>query len=463
MNRRHVQSREAGMIQCLGRQSTTRYPPCQCSGNSYRGGLAPQIDNTPPCCRALDFWRVAADNPHMYSLLVSAEVDGLNNGTFTVSASRFLECTDQTVKTQLHTLSKDAVECLHSWPCLLMNEGRSVERACVAKLESVKHTAGAVMIRAKPIPGQPVLINDTVWKLRADLELEQLEFSRHHFAVKDRDLLAVLASAGHDLPSAATSHFRKTPLPAPSRSQLIAAIDQLAEWSHADLDRLLLEVGVDGLHAPQTLGGEKQRATAIVQYAIENPGSTTAENDLLAALIVGRVQSRQPDSSRRSSLSQQTETTATAAPRGSGPSPTRVFVVHGRNDTARQEVVAFLTSHGLEAIVLHDQPNMGRHLLTKFIAEAELVAFAVVLMTADDVGAANEEPLAPRARQNVILELGYFLSHLGQSRVCAIKSPGLETPSDFDGIVYISMDTDGGWKSNLLRELRAAELPVTLS
>jgi predicted nucleotide-binding protein len=104
---------------------------------------------------------------------------------------------------------------------------------------------------------------------------------------------------------------------------------------------------------------------------------------------------------------------------------------------------------------------MGRHLLTKFIEEAELVTFAIVLMTDDDIGSRNGGALAPRARQNVILELGYFLSHLGLARVCALKSPGLETPSDFDGIVYISMKSDGLWKGELLRELKAAEMPVT--
>jgi len=103
---------------------------------------------------------------------------------------------------------------------------------------------------------------------------------------------------------------------------------------------------------------------------------------------------------------------------------------------------------------------MGRHLLTKFIQEAELVTFAVVLMTDDDVGGTKDGKQAPRARQNVILELGYFLARLGQSQVCALITPDLETPSDFDGIVYIRMDDRGTWKAELSRELRAAELPV---
>jgi predicted nucleotide-binding protein len=137
-----------------------------------------------------------------------------------------------------------------------------------------------------------------------------------------------------------------------------------------------------------------------------------------------------------------------------------VFIVHGQNDSARSATVAFLSKVGLEGIVLHEQPNMGRHLLTKFIDEAELVTFAIVLMTDDDVGALKGFTLAPRARQNVILELGYFLSHLGQERVCALITPGLETPSDFDGIVYIRMDEAGMWQTELKRELLAAGMPL---
>jgi predicted nucleotide-binding protein len=141
-------------------------------------------------------------------------------------------------------------------------------------------------------------------------------------------------------------------------------------------------------------------------------------------------------------------------------SPNRVFVVHGQNESARTAVVSFLESVGLEGIVLHEQPNMGRHLLTKFIQEADLVTFAVVLMTDDDVGSLKGGKLAPRARQNVILELGYFLAHLGQAKVCALITPGLETPSDFDGIVYIRMDDEQRWQQELKRELLAARMPV---
>lgn len=124
--------------------------------------------------------------------------------------------------------------------------------------------------------------------------------------------------------------------------------------------------------------------------------------------------------------------------------------VCGREGEARAAVVSFLELIGLQAIVLHEQPNMGRHLLTKFGQEAELVTIAGVLTTDDDEGRVKDGELAPRARQNVIRELGYFLAHPAQPMVCALITTGLEAPSDFDGIVYIEMAADRKWEAELL-------------
>ncbi|NTZ95291.1 hypothetical protein FCH79_08135 [Pseudomonas koreensis] len=60
----------------------------------------------------------------------------------------------------------------------------------------------------------------------------------------------------------------------------------------------------------------------------------------------------------------------------------------------------------------------------------------------------------PRARQNVILELGYFIGRLGRGKVCALKRGTLEMPTDYAGVVYESME--GNWKHALGRELQEA-------
>ncbi len=142
----------------------------------------------------------------------------------------------------------------------------------------------------------------------------------------------------------------------------------------------------------------------------------------------------------------------------------QVFVVHGRDDGTREMVARFLESLKLEPIILQEQPNEGRTIIEKFEDEAETVGFAVAICTPDDVGALATEPdnLRPRMRQNVILELGYLAGKIGRKRVCALVKGDIETPSDYDGVVYILMDDAEGWKWRLARELRAAELPVNM-
>ncbi|TNB98431.1 nucleotide-binding protein [Pseudomonas jessenii] len=132
----------------------------------------------------------------------------------------------------------------------------------------------------------------------------------------------------------------------------------------------------------------------------------------------------------------------------------RVFVVHGHDEGARETVARFLMQLGFEPIILHEQANQGRTVMEKVEAHGQ-VDFAVVLLTPDDQGCAKGGTPEPRARQNVLLELGYFLGRLGRAKVCALKRGTLEIPSDFAGVVWESMDGDS-WKRVLGRELEAA-------
>lgn len=133
----------------------------------------------------------------------------------------------------------------------------------------------------------------------------------------------------------------------------------------------------------------------------------------------------------------------------------KIFIVHGHDDGARETVARFLERIGLEAVILHEQANQGRTIIEKVVANSD-VGFAVVLLTPDDEGCVKGGTPEPRARQNVLLELGYFIGRLGRDKVCALKRGTLEIPSDFAGVVWETMDSNGGWKQALARELEAA-------
>ena len=118
---------------------------------------------------------------------------------------------------------------------------------------------------------------------------------------------------------------------------------------------------------------------------------------------------------------------------------------------------------GYEAVILHEQPNEGRTIIEKFEKHGEAAGFAVVLLTPDDIGGpkgTTTEHLRERARQNVVAELFYFIGKLGRSRVCALKKGDIEVPSDFAGVVYTTMDSGGGWKQELAKEMHAAGMLI---
>ncbi len=144
------------------------------------------------------------------------------------------------------------------------------------------------------------------------------------------------------------------------------------------------------------------------------------------------------------------------------PRRSRVFIVHGHDRGRRNDVELFLRKAGLEPVVLADQPNGGRTLIEKFEDYSD-VDFAVVLMTPDDEGAKKGDSPRPRARQNVVLELGAFIGRLGRRNVVALMVSGVEEPSDVKGILYIDFDEGGSWRNGLARELEAAGLPVDLT
>ena len=140
-----------------------------------------------------------------------------------------------------------------------------------------------------------------------------------------------------------------------------------------------------------------------------------------------------------------------------------IFLVHGHDEAARSTVARFLdrvTEPGVT--ILEEQPDAGRTIIEKFEQYASTAGFAVVLLTGDDEGRARgtQDELQPRARQNVVLELGFFVGTLGRDRVVLLHEEGVELPSDISGVLYLALDPGGAWKTKLARELQEAGVDV---
>ena len=145
----------------------------------------------------------------------------------------------------------------------------------------------------------------------------------------------------------------------------------------------------------------------------------------------------------------------------------RVFIVHGQDDKRKYELESYLQKLVREApVILHQQPNGGRVLIEKFEDSAASVGYAVVLLTADDVGrpaALELQDDRPRGRQNVVFEMGFFIGLIGRARVAVLYDEGVELPSDINGLVYIPLDSAGAWKGKLASELDHATIAVDWS
>jgi hypothetical protein len=131
----------------------------------------------------------------------------------------------------------------------------------------------------------------------------------------------------------------------------------------------------------------------------------------------------------------------------------RIMIIHGR-DSDRELVKEILSAEGvLDPIILREQFKPGDSIMEKFEREALQADGALVLATPDDEAAALLDPsgapisvseLRKRARQNVILEYGWFWGKISRKRVLLLLKGELELPTDLAGLLYASYLHDPG-------------------
>ena len=139
-----------------------------------------------------------------------------------------------------------------------------------------------------------------------------------------------------------------------------------------------------------------------------------------------------------------------------------IFIVHGHDEAALNSIRIYVHKQTkIMPISLAEEPGRGSTIIEKFEASAAEASFVIVLLTPDDVGqtvAAFDagSPPSPRARQNVVLELGYFIGKIGRQNVLVVDA-SVERPSDLAGLSYVAYP-GANWKDDLRVELAAAGL-----
>jgi predicted nucleotide-binding protein len=177
----------------------------------------------------------------------------------------------------------------------------------------------------------------------------------------------------------------------------------------------------------------------------------------------------------------------------------KVFIVHGRDTKPANDLKQMLISFGLKPIILHEQASGSRTVIEKLEKYAN-VGYAFIILTPDDVGYFQKDAehlfvtknkkhpvlsdipdfvnntfygfafdnltellnlMKERARQNVILELGYFMALLKRQNVCCLYKGELDYPSDIRGIVYVPFKKSiKEVKSTIITELEGAKFQL---
>lgn len=122
----------------------------------------------------------------------------------------------------------------------------------------------------------------------------------------------------------------------------------------------------------------------------------------------------------------------------------KIFLVHGHDREARDQLELVLMRLGLQPFILQNADGGSKTIIEALEQNIyEEAAFGIVLLTPDDFGypkTKGEEDRQPRARQNVILEMGMVMAALGRARMVILKKGALELPSDANGILYIEFN-----------------------
>jgi len=158
----------------------------------------------------------------------------------------------------------------------------------------------------------------------------------------------------------------------------------------------------------------------------------------------------------------------------------KIFIVHGKDHTPLKELKNMLKGFGLNPVVLHEKASGSRTIVEKLEKYSD-VGFAFVILTPDDIGMLSLSytrfrpehfikgpfpsllDFKPRARQNVVLEFGYFIGLLGRDRVCCLHKGGVELPSDMHGIVYIPFkESVNEVKDEIVKELKEADYEIKM-
>lgn len=125
----------------------------------------------------------------MFNLIVSNNV---KNEIVTVGAERLFEYTTKEIIAKFRVGNVPDFSQLQQLPALLMEEGTGDELARFGNIINIKADGRDYKFQFVPLPNMPVLTNQEILGLSNSLQIDDFEFWRNHWAIKDVDLFKTL-------------------------------------------------------------------------------------------------------------------------------------------------------------------------------------------------------------------------------------------------------------------------------
>lgn len=143
----------------------------------------------------------------------------------------------------------------------------------------------------------------------------------------------------------------------------------------------------------------------------------------------------------------------------------KIFIIQGNNSNLSDKLTAFLGKLRLDYVILENEDQWRK--VKQFKQAVKECSYAIVLFTDDDLGRSSAPGSVEkvRAAQKVIFQFGYLLSHVGRKNMVILHSEDkeIDSPFDFDDLVYAPFDSKGLWKNALVKAMENAGIYVEKS
>lgn len=307
----------------------------------------------------------------MYNLLTGAE-GAWDGPDYVFDLSRYLEYTDDDLKTEFRSLDEGVRAKLTSLPTLFAYEARVNGPACVGWLRSIQRRGSEVRVTFQFDSALAPIAAEKLEAMTWDLEIGGWELSRTHWAVKKADLLSAISGALNTAAQASVAPYATKQTIAVAE---VAALVQLAP--ERDLETVARAVQ-DAIEKNQPVSGLDRLhtfSTALVRSLCEKRGISTPRDKPLHSLFGEYVKSLRAAGQVESEMTERILKSSISA-------------LESFNDVRNNRSLAHdnvLLNHNEAILIFHHVINSLR-----FVKELEE---KLRRREADDVGAGGSKPL----------------------------------------------------------------------